>query len=229
MKRLISTDDRTLVERRFKTNLEQVQGFDFGHYDCPKRTYETLLRSKCVHMLGRTVDLSGLLAQSVNQSVRKSIDVAITRFEASDLNYVKDLESLLEAAHMTHSLLSQFLVLDEWEEMMIEVDERTGLNQYGGRIYAHLLNELTMDLCPNWCYNSAVSRYCLSWSLSAKLNSRCVQDSYAHQSTWSLHPLALLLRAKKSCIIMAQSIFLLSLRRGSNCTRATLVVNIQMR
>ena len=147
-----------MVERRFKSNLESMQGFDAGHYDCPKRTYEALLRQRCVQLLGRSIDLNAILAQSCNQSLRKSIDVAIVRFEASDLNQIKELESLLEVTQMTHTLLSKHLALDTWQDMLIEVDERTGFHQYTGRIYSHLLSELTMDLCPNWCWNAAVAR-----------------------------------------------------------------------
>eukprot|EP00842_Homolaphlyctis_polyrhiza_P002082 jgi/Hompol1/2875/HPOL_006205-RA len=48
-------------------------------------SYEFILKQTDFELLGRSINVSKILAQIVNQYLRRCIDVAITRFEASDI------------------------------------------------------------------------------------------------------------------------------------------------
>ena len=47
--------------------------------------YQTLLKQRHVQILGRTIDLNRLIGQRINAALQKSLDVAISRFEGSDI------------------------------------------------------------------------------------------------------------------------------------------------
>ena len=47
--------------------------------------YVTLLRQRHVQLLGRSIDLNRLICQRINNSLQKSLDLAISRFEAGDI------------------------------------------------------------------------------------------------------------------------------------------------
>ncbi len=47
--------------------------------------YVTLLRQRHVQLLGRSIDLNRLVCQRINSSLHKSLDLAISRFEAGDI------------------------------------------------------------------------------------------------------------------------------------------------
>jgi hypothetical protein len=56
--------------------------------DVPLNFYDLIIKQRHLQLLGRTIDLSALIANLINQYLRKSIDVAISRFEGSDLTYL---------------------------------------------------------------------------------------------------------------------------------------------
>ena len=58
--------------------------------------YVTLLRQRHVQLLGRSIDLNRLVCQRINNSLQKSLDLAIARFEANDITGVVELEALLK-------------------------------------------------------------------------------------------------------------------------------------
>ena len=47
--------------------------------------YETILKQRHVQILGRSIDLNKLIAQTINNVIQNSLDIAISRFEAADL------------------------------------------------------------------------------------------------------------------------------------------------
>ena len=60
---------------------------DLGTYIStpPPNRYVTLLRQRHVQLLGRSIDLNRLICQRINNSLQKSLDLAIARFEAGDI------------------------------------------------------------------------------------------------------------------------------------------------
>lgn len=50
--------------------------------------YETLLKQRHVQLLGRSIDLNKLITQRINADMQKSLDLAISKFEAGDITGV---------------------------------------------------------------------------------------------------------------------------------------------
>ncbi|KAI3646786.1 hypothetical protein MP228_009714 [Amoeboaphelidium protococcarum] len=128
--------------------------FDF--VDIP---YGTVLQQKTFQLLGRHINISKLVAQHCEIHLRQSLDVAVSRYEASEFCSVIELERLIQHNKYTHKLLSQFMVLEPFESFMAEVDEETSLVTFNGRIVAHSIQELLNDFTTNYCYNSFTGRF----------------------------------------------------------------------
>ena len=90
----------------------------------------TLLRQRHVQLLGRSIDLNRLVCQRINNSLQKSLDLAIARFEANDITGVVELEALVKVNKLTHKLLSEHLALDDFDAMFAEANHNV-LAPYG--------------------------------------------------------------------------------------------------
>lgn len=110
-------------------------------------------------LLGRSLNIPELISQMMNTYLRKSIDIAIARYEASDITYILDLDSLLRTVQTTHNLLSERMSLDPFENMLAEVDESLSLSATNGRILSHTVSELSNDFVANFCYNNVTARF----------------------------------------------------------------------
>ncbi|KAJ3036755.1 Cytoplasmic FMR1-interacting protein 2 [Rhizophlyctis rosea] len=144
-----------------KTEMEQIT-YMSGHApkDLPFDIFDALLRQKSYQLLGRSLDLSELLNQNMNQFLRKSIDTAISRYEGNDLNYIMELDTLLRSTEATHRMLSKYMNLDPFEDMLAEMDESVGVLSAGsGRIATHTAFEFINDFVPNFCWNSVTGRF----------------------------------------------------------------------
>ncbi|EGG14585.1 component of SCAR regulatory complex [Cavenderia fasciculata] len=146
-----------LLDKNYKAQLELVHFA--GKFNVPKSRFDVVLRQKHITLLGRSIDLTALLAQRQNNFVRQNIDYAISRYEASDLTSVIELETQLNSIRLTYKLLSEFFTLDPFESMMNEVNESTSLISYHGRIAFHTIFELMTDLAPNYTFNSITQRF----------------------------------------------------------------------
>lgn len=170
-----------LLDKRFR--VECVAMGAYIPYPRANR-YETLLKQRHVQLLGRSIDLNKLITQRINADMHKSLDLAISKFEAGDITgivvcsfssffknivflfwinsnpvillSVKELDGLLEVNRLTHKLLSRFLALDEHDAMFREANHNV-LAPYG-RITLHIFWELNYDFLPNYCYNAATNR-----------------------------------------------------------------------
>jgi cytoplasmic FMR1 interacting protein len=94
----------------------------------------------------------------VNLYLRHSIDVAISRFESSDLSFIMEMESLLQVNMLTHAMLSKVLHLERFEDLLREVDESIHSGECNGRIITHAVQELVTDVVPNYNLNNSTSR-----------------------------------------------------------------------
>jgi cytoplasmic FMR1 interacting protein len=119
--------------------------------------YECILKQSNVRILGRNIDMKKVLAQIVGQYLRISIDTAISRFEASEVTYVLQLESLIETSRMTHKLLSKLLELENFDDLVKEVNQQGERGE--GRIVAHIVQELVREVVPTYGFNIVTSRF----------------------------------------------------------------------
>lgn len=147
-----------LLDKPYKQQLEIIYT-GASRFHPPKNRYDALLKQRHFELLGRSIDLNHLIAQRMNTKLRQNIDYAITRFEASDITTVIELETQLNNVRLTHSLLQQCFELDSYEEMFNEVNESTSLVSFHGRIVLHIIFELVYDFFPNFNFNSVTQRF----------------------------------------------------------------------
>jgi len=143
-----------MLDKRFR---QECQNLDTFINTPPPNRYVTLLRQRHVQLLGRSIDLNRLICQRINNSLQKSLDLAISRFEAGDITGIVELESLLKVNKLTHKLLSENLALDDYNAMLEEANHNV-VAPYG-RITLQLFWELNYDFLPNYCYNGATNRF----------------------------------------------------------------------
>lgn len=120
--------------------------------------YSTVLAQTSFQLLGRSVDISRLLIQHMNTMLRKSIDLAIRRFEANDLAKIHEFADLIENNRQTHALLSETLTLDPFDEMYAEMNSSVK-QPILNRITLTVFAELCTDLIPNFAFNGGSHRF----------------------------------------------------------------------
>uniref|UniRef100_A0A183BT41 DUF1394 domain-containing protein n=1 Tax=Globodera pallida TaxID=36090 RepID=A0A183BT41_GLOPA len=132
----------------------------------PASRFETLLRQRHVQLLGRSIDLNRLVSQRINAALLRSLDVAISKFEAEGLHYIMVLDNLIEVNRLCHRLLSDHLgSLADFQDLLLEANRQ--VSAPNGRITLHVFAELTDDLLPNFCFNTTTRRF-----VRGKLNYR---------------------------------------------------------
>jgi len=146
-----------LLDKSYKQQLELAH-FS-GKLHTPKSRFDVLLRQKHIQLLGRSLDLVGLLAQRQNTLIRQNIDYAISRFEASDLTSIIELETAINNIKLTYKLLSEYFELDSFDSIFNEVNESTSLVSYHGRIVLHIIYEIVSDFARNYTFNSITQRF----------------------------------------------------------------------
>jgi len=150
-----------LLEKHYRTFLELGQDAKAAaaRFTPPKSRIETLLAQRHVELLGRYIDLNRLIAQRINTNLRRNLEHAIARWEASDITGIVELEMQLENIKLTHELLSEVLHIDPFDEILSEVNDSTSLVSFHGRIVFHALFELLQDFFPNFNFNSTTNRF----------------------------------------------------------------------
>ena len=97
-----------------------------------------------------------LITQRVTQDLQRSLGYAIDKFESTNLSGIVELDRMIEINRLTHKLLSEYLYLDPFENILHEANQSvTNI----GRIAGHVIWELNYDFLPNYCYNSSTERF----------------------------------------------------------------------
>uniref|UniRef100_A0A914V5T6 Uncharacterized protein n=1 Tax=Plectus sambesii TaxID=2011161 RepID=A0A914V5T6_9BILA len=73
------------LDKRFRCECSNL-GLNITTPVCMR--YKTLLKQRHVQLLGRSIDLNRLVTQRINIALLKTLDVAISRFEADDLTAI---------------------------------------------------------------------------------------------------------------------------------------------
>ncbi|XP_061164515.1 cytoplasmic FMR1-interacting protein 2-like [Saccostrea echinata] len=144
--------------------------------------YHTLLRQQEVQILGRSIDLKHLIGQRINASLQRALDIAIARFEASDLTGILELEKLIKCNKLAHKLMKDFIPLDNFDSMLHEADNK--VSSPFGRITLHVFWEISYDFLTHYCYNAATNRFIKATYLIADQCEREKAPSSSHTLTW---------------------------------------------
>jgi len=123
----------------------------------PPNRYETILKQRHVQLLGRSIDLNRLICQRINNSLHKSLNLCISRFEAGDITGIVELEALIKVNRLTHKLLCKHLALDEFDDMFKKANH--SVTAPYGRVMLHVFEELNYDFLPTYCYDGATNRF----------------------------------------------------------------------
>jgi cytoplasmic FMR1 interacting protein len=87
-----------------------------------------------LQLLGRSINLAGLIRQRMNKMFRENLDFLLERFESQDLCAVVELQRLVEILELTHELLSEHVKMDPFNLMMSEMTETISLVSFSGRV-----------------------------------------------------------------------------------------------
>lgn len=124
------------------------------------RSVEILLRLGCLTTLGQTFQLSKDVSMRVQHLIRKSLLNAILRFEASGLTAAIELFCLVENTRLAHALLTEAgAEMLDFQSIMDEVNDASGMASYSSRLLRSTLAELTVDLWPNTVFHSVTGTF----------------------------------------------------------------------
>lgn len=119
--------------------------------------YSTLLKQRHFQLLGRTIDLNKLIAQRLQASLLKNLELAIQRFEEGSLTDIIELEGLIAVNRYTHKLLKEHVAMDPFDNLFKEANRNVSAPY--GRITLHIICELMFTFLPNYCFNSSTNRF----------------------------------------------------------------------
>ena len=126
----------------------------------PPDAYVNVLMQKDIKILGRNIDINDIISQMLENNIRTSLGMAISRFEARELTTgIQELEALISVNRKTHFLLSKVLKMAPFDDILKEADESTKLGEFNGRIIAHFVEEIVNDIIPNYCFNNVTKRF----------------------------------------------------------------------
>jgi len=157
----------------------------------PLDHYDSILKQKSFMLLGRNINLSGIIAENMTNYMKTSLDRIITKFEQSDLTGIIDLDLMLQSSRAAYELMGKHLTLEPFESILTQVDESISMVNYNGRIVSHVIAELYNDFLVNWCYNSVTERFIRSQNFlenqrtTRKVNTSGLYGSKALYSTIS--------------------------------------------
>lgn len=144
-----------MLSSRFKSECARV---NYVIEEMSEHRYSTVLAQTSFQLLGRSVDISRLLAQRLNVSIKKSLDHAISRFEARSLSHIHELENMMENNRVCHTLLRETLQLDPFDDILAEVNNAIN-HPVLSRTTVHVFAEMCTDLIPNMTFNSGSHRF----------------------------------------------------------------------
>jgi len=183
-----------LLEKKFRDDFNKMHA-SFHNSSAPNASahplrlgapntsrYEILMRQRHIQLLGRSINLSKLIAQRINSMFLNNIKTIISKFESNDLTSIMELDSLMKVHKTTHKLLSKHLVLDDFEALVKEADYSVSSSY--GRIALHIVAEITSDVLPNYCYNSSTRRFVLTKFKLIKDVSRDEPPTYQAHDLW---------------------------------------------
>ena len=128
---------------------------------------DTILKQRHVQLLGRSIDMHSLLAERIRADLFKSIDLAIAKFESSDLTGIIELDILLKINKLTLELLSEHMDMDTFSALYDEANESMSGS---GKVESHILTELIQDFLPNYNYNSQLDRFVKTKHIVSDIN-----------------------------------------------------------
>ncbi|CAM9320569.1 unnamed protein product, partial [Laminaria digitata] len=147
----------TVLDKMFKRVYEARRGW--GHFIPGRRRYETPVQQRHVQLLGRSVDLTHRISGAMNRKITEDLELALRRFESGGLAGIVELEGSVEATRKTHLLIKQAgLGVDSFPSLWGEANDVVSPASCKGRVVAHVVRTLVLDLFANYRYCAATRR-----------------------------------------------------------------------
>jgi len=152
---------KILLDKTFQYKMERGLGSRLGHQmRLPLARYSCIFNQKHVSILGRIIDIESLLTEQLNLFIRENIDVIINRYENTTITSSMEIAHLLKTLRLTCSMLSQQLPgLDNFDDILTEINEDTTLGSFRGRLFLTTYNGLFSNLLRNYIFNQLTRRF----------------------------------------------------------------------
>lgn len=146
------------MDRDYKQSLNRMMNSNV--YAASRRRYEIPMAQRRIPLIGRYIDFNYLIGQQINIKLRSDLDLAIKKFEASEIQCVIEfLETLRVIKGVNELLKNNGLEIDDFEDVFSEVTETVGPVSFRGRIVVHVLSSLVIDIFPNYSWNLYTNRF----------------------------------------------------------------------
>jgi hypothetical protein len=76
------------LDKTYKKELESRLNVNDDRYDIQNFRWASILKQKQFQLLGRFINIGKLVSQFCNQHFRTSLDISISRYEATDITYI---------------------------------------------------------------------------------------------------------------------------------------------
>ncbi|CAM6019075.1 unnamed protein product [Sphagnum balticum] len=143
-----------MLDMGFRTTVE-----NWDQYTVFPKRYDHLFRVHRAKLLGRNINLAGLIAQRLNKMFRENLEFLFERFECHDLCAIVELQRLVEILELTHELLSKHVKIDPFNILMGEMTQSISLVSFSGRIATQVFLELQNDFFPNFILCTTTQRF----------------------------------------------------------------------
>merc|ERR1740123_1587663 len=111
-------------------------------------------------LLGRTIDVSEIVTQHINNTIRENLSALLDRFESQDICHIVELESLLNTLKLALEMMRKELpAVDGFNDVFREVNEDTTLGSFQGRLFIITYQHLVQGLFKKFIYNETTQRF----------------------------------------------------------------------
>ncbi|KAF1336023.1 Cytoplasmic fmr1-interacting protein 1, partial [Globisporangium splendens] len=129
--------------------------------DLDRRFYEWLADVESVDVLGKRHNLTCLLGQHIRLKLMKDLEKWMFELESSEIASVLELHSSLRVLKSVHTMLSTIVCLDDFEDMVQDVDTQVSLSEDEtihevegvSRLQTYASQIVLLDLCQHFAFN----------------------------------------------------------------------------
>jgi len=147
---------KILIDKTFERTLKKQNVGATMNYG----RFISVLQQTHLKLLGRTIDVSEIVTQHINNQIRENISSLIERFESQDMCHIVELESLLNTLTLAMTMMrSDLPAVDAYEDVFREVNEDTTLGSFQGRLFIIIYQHLVQGLFKKFVYNETTQRF----------------------------------------------------------------------
>jgi len=147
------------LEASYRSKIEKLKHNSLSQVEA--QMYNLLSNQARLHILGRNIDLAGLISHRLSEIVEEDIEAAISKFESGSIKDILQFESHLAVLRRTHEEITKQipeLRMESFELFLRDVDGSSDLQPLCGRIASHISSSVIIDIFPKYVYNMTTGR-----------------------------------------------------------------------